>query len=258
MSNYNHILYQVNEGILTLTINRPHTYNALSTDTKLELADAFRKANEDPKTKAIVLTGAGDKSFCSGQDLSESQSVNEETAKAWIDEFDHLYRTIRNVDKPIIGSINGFSTGSGLQLALLCDIRISNETAKYGMTEIDVGLACIIGTAMFWEVMGKSRTIDLILTGRLLTAVEAERYGLVTRVVPNDQLIQETQKLAKELAAKPPVDTRINKKWFNQLSDQNFNKCMHQAVLAHQEGYASGEPQRRMVEFFQKRKANKG
>lgn len=254
MMNYQEILTRLEEGVLTITINRPHTYNALSTSTKVELADAFRQANENPEVRAIVITGAGDKSFCSGQDLSESQTVNEETAKIWIDEFDHLYRTIRSVDKPIIASINGFATGSGLQLALLCDIRISNETAKYGMTEVNVGLACIIGSTMFNEVMGKSKMTDLILTGRLLNAEEAKEYSLVTRVVPNDQLACETKKLATELAGKPPVAVRSNKQWIKMLSDENFDRCMAHSVIAHQVGYASGEPQRAMEAFFEKRK----
>lgn len=253
---YQNILYSVKENILTITINRPSTYNSLSTKTKVELTDAFRRGNEDPKIKAIIITGTGDKAFCSGQFLKETQDMNKESADKWIDEFDVLYREIKKVEKPIVASINGVATGSGLQLALLADIRISNKTAKYGMTEVKVGLACIIGTTMFWEVMGKSRTIDLILTGRLLDAVEAERYGLITRIVEDDELAEETWKLASELASKPPVAVAMNKRRFNQLSEAEFNNCMNFAVEAHTIGYESGEPQQMMREFFAKRKSS--
>lgn len=251
---YQTILYEIKNHVLTITINRPKSYNALSTETKLELMDAFEAAKANQHVKAIVITGAGKKAFCAGQDLSESQDVNEATAKEWVEEFDQLYRVIRSVKKPIIASINGFSVGSGLQLALLADIRISNESAKFGMTEIDVGLACIIGTTMFFEVMGKSRTIDLILTGRLLTAQEAEKYGLVTRVVADEVLEEETKKLATELANKPPVAVASNKEWFKRLSDDWFDQCMAYAVEAHTDGYRTGEPQQKMREFFEKKK----
>ncbi|WP_221566680.1 enoyl-CoA hydratase/isomerase family protein [Alkalihalobacillus sp. TS-13] len=251
--NYQTILYEVSQNILTITINRPKTYNALSTSTKDELSNAFQRGNEDKNVKAIIIKGVGDKAFCSGQDLKESQHVSKETADKWVDEFDKLYRIIRKVEKPIIASINGFSTGSGLQLALLADIRISKKSAKYGMTEINVGLPCVIGSTMFWEVMGKSRTIDLILTGRLIKADEAREYGLITRVVDDEKLESETLKLANELASKPPVALAINKRRFNQISEYNFNSCMEYAIEAHTLGYQSGEPQKMMKEFFEKR-----
>jgi enoyl-CoA hydratase/carnithine racemase len=110
---------------------------------------------------------------------------------------------------------------------------------------------------MFWEVMGKTRTIDLILTGRLIDAHEAERYGLITRIVEDGELAEATWQLAKELASKPPVAVAVNKRRFNQLSEEEFNNCMNYAVDAHTIGYASGEPQKAMKEFFEKRKAVK-
>lgn len=251
---YKHLLYEVEEEIATITINRPSSYNALSTETKVELGQAFQQADQDPNVRCIVITGAGQHSFCSGQDLNESQSLDESLAHQWVDEFDQLYQTIRAVKKPIIASINGYAVGSGLQLALLADIRISNEKAKYGMTEINVGLPCIIGSTLFWETMGKSKTIDLILTGRLLTAQEALEYDLITRIVSNEQLHKETQKLAKELAQKPPTAVRLNKKWFIDFSEEAYQRCIQRAKEAHTEAYASGEPQEMMKAFFEKRK----
>ncbi|MEK3978639.1 enoyl-CoA hydratase/isomerase family protein [Psychrobacillus sp. FSL K6-2836] len=251
---FENILCNLEDGIYTITINRENTYNSLSTKTKVEIAQAFQNADLDKNAKVIIITGAGNKSFCSGQDLSESQGLNEEEAENWINEFDNLYRVIRKVKKPIIAAVNGFATGSGLQLALLADIRISSDTAKYGMTEVNVGLPCVIGSTMFWEVMGKSRTIDLILTGRLLEAREAEQYGLITRIVPAADLTNASKILAKELAEKPPTAISINKRRFNQLSEHEFNTCMNYAVEAHTIGYSSGEPQAKMIEFFEKRK----
>lgn len=249
---YEHLLYHVEERVATITLNRPKTLNALNTKLKLELADAFQKADRDDEVRVIVITGAGSRAFCSGQDLHESKEVDEATAKEWVDEFDRLYRVIKGVKKPIIASINGYATGSGLQLALLADIRIGSQNAKFGMTEINVGLPCIIGSTMFWEVMGKSRTIDLILTGRILKAEEAEKYCLLTRLVDNEQLEQATKQLALELADKPPVATAINKEWFNILSDDDFNNCMRFASEAHTRSYAAQEPQKMMEKFFKK------
>lgn len=251
---YKHLLYEVEEGIATITIHRPSSYNALNAKTKWELRQAFQHADQDPKVRSIILTGAGQHSFCSGQDLNESQSLDESLAHAWVDEFDQLYQTIRAVKKPIIASINGYAVGSGLQLALLADIRISNEKAKYGMTEVNVGLPCIIGSTLFWETMGKSKTIDLILTGRLLTAYEAQQYDLITRIVANDQLETESKKLAKELAQKPPTAIQLNKEWFLDLSEESYQRCIQRAKEAHTRAYASGEPQQMMKAFFDKRK----
>ncbi|MEI3613271.1 enoyl-CoA hydratase/isomerase family protein [Pseudogracilibacillus sp. SO30301A] len=251
--NKQNIITSLEENVLTITINRSDSYNSLSTQTKIDLADAFMKADTNPDVKAIIITGAGDKSFCSGQDLAESKDLDEGAAENWIDEFDHLYRVIRKVKKPIIAAINGFSVGSGLQLALLADIRISNKSAKYGMTEVNVGLPCVIGATMFWETMGRSKTIDLILTGRLISAEEAKEYNLITRIVNDDELHEKAFELAKELASKPPTAIAINKRRFNQLSEIEFNNCMNYAVEAHTIGYGSGEPQQAMKEFFEKR-----
>lgn len=250
---FKHITYEITQNVLTITIDRESSYNSLATLTKEELNEAFKIANDDNQVRAIVLTGAGDKAFCSGQDLSESKEINEEQAGDWVGEFDTLYRTIKSVEKPLIASINGVVAGSGLQLALLCDIRIAKKSAKMGMTEIDVGLPCIIGSTMFFEVMGKNKAMDLILTGRLVKGEEALQYDLVTRLVEDQELAQETEKLAQELAAKPPVAYALNKQWFNQLSKENFNACMEFANEAHQKGYASGEPQKAMEAFFDKR-----
>lgn len=248
--NIENVQTELKESVITIMINRPKSYNALSTATKLDLADAFKEADNNPNVKAIILTGSGNKSFCSGQDLAESQDLNEEAAEDWVEEFDHLYRVIRKIKKPIIAAINGFSVGSGLQLALLADIRISNKSAKFGMTEVNVGLPCVIGSTMFWETMGKSKTIDLILTGRLIDAIEAKEYDLVTRIVNDDELQESAFELAKDLAAKPPTAIMVNKRRFNQLSEQEFNNCMNYAVEAHTIGYASGEPQEAMKQFF--------
>src|SRR5699024_10709073 len=252
MMDYENIKLQEKESVLTITIDRPKTYNSLSTNTKLELEQAFYKAERDDSVRSIILTGAGEKSFSSGQDLSESKGLDESVAEDWVEEFDSLYRVIRKVSKPIVAAINGFSVGSGLQLALLTDIRVASESAKFGMTEVNVGLPCIIGTTMFWEVMGKSKTIDLILTGRLIDAKEAKEYNLVTRVVSDNKLRDEAFTLAKNLASKPLTAISLNKRRFNQLSEEEFNNCMNYAVDAHIMGYASGEPQKAMTEFFEK------
>lgn len=252
---YKNLLYTIEDGILTVMINRPKSYNSLSDETKEELADALTRGDKDDNVKAIIFTGAGDKAFCAGQDLNESQNVDEQTAKKWLRDYDHLYQVFRSVKKPLIASINGFAVGAGLQLALLTDIRISSESAKFGMTEINVGLACISGTALFWEMMGKSRAVDMVLTGRLITAEEAERYGIITRVVPDEELREKTIELAKALAARPPVALANTKEWINKLSEDLLKSAMDYGEIAHTKGYASGEPQRMMKAFFEKRKA---
>jgi len=251
---YTDILYEVNNSIGKITINRPKAMNAWTKNTKVEFLSALRAADKDERVKVVIITGAGDKAFCAGQDLKESKDIKSDKAVEWINEFDNLYWTIRHFEKPIIAAVNGVAVGSGWQLALLCDFRIASENTRFAFTEIDVGFACIIGSTLLWNALGDSLTRELILTGRFVNAEEALKLQLVNKVVPQKDFEQVINNFAGELAKKAPVALKLNKKWFCRLTDQTFLNCISFAKEAHTIGYASGEPKKAQDKFFEERK----
>lgn len=254
---YTDILYEIKDNIGKITINRPKVMNAWTKHTKEEILGIFHDIAGNEKVKVVIITGAGDKAFCAGQDLEESKNKSADEALEWITEFDNLYWTVRHFKKPIIAAVNGVCAGSGWQLPLLCDFRIASENARFSFTEIDVGFPCIIGSTLLYLTLGEALAKELILTGRFMDAREALQVNLLNKVVPQGELEETVYKLAKELVQKPPVAMMLNKKWFTMLSDQKYLDCISFAKEAHQIGYASGEPKRCADQFFEKRKAAK-
>lgn len=243
-----------------ITLNRPSKLNALSVDLKKELICALDQAGNDESIRVIILTGAG-RAFCAGQELTEtkdtdtSKAVNE--AHAWIAGFKALYDAFRRQSKVLIAMINGAAAGSGLQITTLCDFRIMSSDARVGMTEIDVGFPLVTGSGVLWELIGPARTRDLALTGRLIDADEAYEWGLVSRVFAPEELREKTFEFADALAEKAPVSTAINKAYYRTIEAAHFHNTFEYAVVAHAEGYASGEPQRYQKKFFEEREKRK-
>lgn len=251
---YKTILFEKKDRVAKITLNRPRVLNALSGELKQELLSAIKAIKKDASIKALVITGSGDRAFSSGQDLSETKDLKPELAKKWVEDFGILYDEIKGLDIPYIAAINGVAVGAGCQLALLADMRICADTGRLGMTEINVGLACILGGTLFWELMGPSKTIEMIMTGEIVDAKEAWRVGLVNKVVPAADLQRVTEELATKLAELPRVANTMNKRWFRELTRERMKKAIDFAVMAHTEGFKSGEPQECMKAFFEKRK----
>jgi enoyl-CoA hydratase/carnithine racemase len=254
---YSDIFYEVKNHVGKITLNRPEQLNAWTTHTKEEFKSALRLLEKDKQVKVIVITGVGHRAFCSGQDLHESKELKPDNVIDWIQEFDNVYWMIRHLGKPSIAAVNGAAVGSGWQLALLCDFRIASENARFAMTEIDVGLPCLIGATLIYLTLGEALTKELILTGKFLNAQEALKVNLVNKVVPQEQLEETVNQFAQDLASKPPIAMMLNKKWFTRLSDQRYLAAISFAKEAHQIGYATGEPKKAHEEFFAARKVNK-
>lgn len=251
------IQYEKIDRVAKIVINRPKVFNALSTQTKHELVEAFAMAKEDPEIGCAILTGAGDKAFCSGQDLSESMQLDPADAEKWVRSFEELYIPMRNFDKPLVAVVNGVSAGSGFQIALLCDIRLCSSNARFAMTEIDVGFACVTGSSLMWDILGKSVTTDMCLSGRFMYAEEALQRGVVSAVYSSEELEAASLAYCRKLAEKPPTAVRMDKQWFQMLSEERFRKSVEFAIVAHTEGYKAGEPNAYQEKFFAERKAKK-
>jgi enoyl-CoA hydratase/carnithine racemase len=239
-------------GVARIVLNRPERLNAISALMREELIDSLRKLDSDPAARAIVLTGAGDRAFGAGQDLSEARSFGEDVIDAWIDEWTALYRTVIDLATPTVAAVNGYAVGAAFQLAAVCDIRIASETARFGMPEVDDAIPCITGSWSLLQLIGRAQIADLILTGRMIDANEALNWGLVSRVVPAGELEREATALGATLAAKSATALALNKAFLGRLALERLDEFETYAKDAHRAAFRSGEPQEAMARFLTK------
>jgi enoyl-CoA hydratase/carnithine racemase len=211
---YEAILYEKNEGIATLTLNRPQVMNALNTQLREELAAALDDARRDPEVRAVILTGAGERAFSAGMDLREfSQRQGEpqpltETRRYRFDRPNPVY----SFDKPIIAAVNGLAFGGGTEMALLCDIIVASENASFALAEVKRGIIPGNGgTQRLPRMIGKNRALEMIMTAIPVDAQEAHRIGLANHVVPADQLMAKAEEIARAIMANAPVAVRMAK-----------------------------------------------
>ena len=210
---YQYILYEKGEGLATITINRPEVRNALTQALMEELGDAISQAETDNDVRVLILTGAGDRAFVAGADIGEvgardtlsELGVNSRVRRDVYTRLEHLF-------KPSIAAVNGYALGGGCELALACTLRIASDSARFGQPEINLGIIPGLGgTQRLTRLVGKGKAMELILTGDLIDAPEALRIGLVNKVVPGAQLMEEARALGKKLASKPPLALRAAK-----------------------------------------------
>src|SRR5450759_2730234 len=217
--NFDEILYEENDGVVRITINRPEKYNAVTAKTCDELIAAFKQAGWDRKVAVIVLTGAGDKSFCTGADQSahEGSYAGRGTIGLPIDELQSL---IRDIPKPVIARVQGFAIGGGNVLATLCDFTIAAETAVFGQVGPKVGSVDPgFGTAYLARVIGEKKAREIWYLCRRYTANEALAMGLINKVVPPDELDAEIGRWCAEILERSPTAIAIAKRSFNADSD---------------------------------------
>ncbi len=238
------------DGIRTITLNRPEARNASHADMRSEILAALVPVNDDATIRAVVVTGAGDRAFCAGNDLAETAGLNERTSRTWVADLRRHHDTFRNLDKPCVAAINGVAAGAGLQIALLCDLRIGHPGARIGQPEVNVGLASVIGVQLMELALGHSRTQDLALSGRLVKAEEALRIGLLDRLVGADDLMEEALQEARVLAEKPPTAFRLSKLRLREMTQGAWESAFEAATRLQPMAYASGEPQAAMARFL--------
>lgn len=221
------------DGVATLTLDRPDALNSLTVPLKEELARAFRSLGRDRAVRAVVLTGAG-RAFCAGQDLRERLEPDAAPLAAEVRErYTPIILAMRRLEKPIVGAVNGVAAGAGASLAFACDIRIAAESASFILAFGRVGLVPDSGASWFLpRLVGASRAAELALTTDPLSAADAERIGLVSRVVPGERLLDEAQDLARRLAAGAPVAIGLTKRALNHAVDASLEEQLeYEAVL---------------------------
>lgn len=220
--NYQYLLVDVIDQIATVTINRPPV-NPLNTQVFSELSDVFRKLDEDDNVRVVVLTGSGEKAFVAGADITEMAGLD----LVGINKMNKISRVvfsqIENSTKPVIAALNGLALGGGLELALVCDLRISTEKAKFAFPEVGLG---IIpgggGTQRLQKIVGQGVAKELLFFGEMFGAVRAHELGIVNKVVPAEELMSVAQEWARKLAQKPPVALQMVKQAVNTGSNTDI------------------------------------
>jgi len=204
---YENILYSSDKGISTIIINRPSKLNALNKDTINELNAAFTIANQDKNTKAIIITGSGEKAFVAGADISEFADFDiEEGSKLAAEGQEVLFNYIENLETPVIAAINGFALGGGLELAMACHFRVASTNAKMGLPEVSLGvIPGYGGTQRLPQLVGKGRAMEMIMTAGMIDANQALAYGLVNHIQAQEELLTVCEKIAKKIARNSTV-----------------------------------------------------
>lgn len=206
---FENLLVDVRDGIGFVTVNRESRRNALDGATIDEIERAFAGMGQDPAVRAVVLTGAGDKAFVAGADISGLTSLGTAGAQALAERGQRAFDRVEWLGKPVVAAVNGFALGGGCELALACHVRVASETASFGTPEVTLGLMCGYGgTQRLPRLVGRGRALELLLTGRRIDAAEALRIGLVNRVVPAAELADAAEGLARVMAANAPLALR--------------------------------------------------
>jgi enoyl-CoA hydratase len=245
------------DGVLIVTIDRPKVLNALNAQTVQEIGQAFEAARDDDSVKAIVLTGGGEKAFVAGADINELAKMTPMSGKATASNGQAVFFEIERFPKPVIAAINGFALGGGCELALACHIRIASEKAQIGLPEVTLGIIPGYGgTQRLARLVGKGKALEIICTADRVNAADAERIGLVNKVVPADQLMTVAEEMARKIASRGPVAVRCAIEAVMSGSEMPFEEGQFLEATLFGLLCATDDMKEGMAAFLEKRAAN--
>jgi enoyl-CoA hydratase len=251
---YTTILKEIKGRVALITLNRPQALNALNAQLINELNHALDELESDRNIGCIVLTGSA-KAFAAGADIKEMAELT--YPQIYLDDLFSESDRVANRRKPIIAAVSGFALGGGCELALMCDFILASDTAKFGQPEIKLGvLPGMGGTQRLTRAVGKAKAMEMCLTGRMIDAVEAERSGLVARIVPQDQLLEEALSVAQSIAAKSLPVAMMVKESVNRAFEVNLAEGVRFERRVFHAAFASADQKEGMAAFIEKREPN--
>ena len=237
--------------IITIILNRPEVRNILDTEAINELGNHLTEFENDDKTRVIIITGTDN--FCAGSNIKELMEKHPVEAETFSRLGHKVFNRIENMGKPVIAAVNGYALGGGCEFAMACDIRIASESAKFGQPEINLGLIPGFGgTQRLPGLVGIGRAKELIFTGRMIGAKEAEVIGLVNKVVKDEELMEKAMEMAHVLAQKSPLNLKIVKNLIN--NNHDIKKAMDMEIMDFSECFASEDHLEGIKAFLEKRK----
>jgi enoyl-CoA hydratase len=246
------ILTETRGEVAIITLNRPKALNALNSVVMTELTAALSACDRDERIAVVVLTGS-EKAFAAGADIKEMQSL--EFVDAYVGDFISRWDAVAALRKPLIAAVSGFSLGGGCELAMMCDFIIASDTAKFGQPEITLGvIPGMGGSQRLTRAVGKAKAMDMVLTGRMMDAAEAERAGLVSLVVEADRLMDETLAAAEKIAGFPRAATLMAKEAVNRSFEVTLAEGLRFERRLFQSLFATADQKEGMAAFVEKRK----
>jgi enoyl-CoA hydratase len=249
---FKNLLWEKRAGIGIITLNREEVRNALKAEVRQDIAEALQIADQDPDVKVVIITGAGRKVFSAGGDIKQ---MAENTMWDVLERKPDIFAQIHNLPKPVIAAINGLALGGGCEMAMACDFRLASENAKIGQPEINLGIFPGGGaTQRLQKLVGIGRAKELIFTGDILDAREAERIGLINKVFPADDLMDRTMEIASRIAGKGPLALKLAKMAMNMGMETGLSLGLGYERLARTLVHGSEDRVEGMNAFIQKRK----
>ena len=223
---FKNVLYDSMDGVAKICINRP-PLNILNSETLVELTVALERARSDSSVFLVVISGAGDRAFSAGVDIRDHLP---DTVSSTLAIFNKVFYTLRSLDKPTVAVVNGVALGGGCELAIGCDMIIASEKAQFGQPEITVGAIPPVAVVLLPKLVGPSKALELILTGDVITATEAQRIGLVTKVVSQEKLDESLQQLVDKLREKSPIVLNLTRMALKRILDVDFKKELEETT----------------------------
>jgi len=251
---YKNLIYETEEGVGIIKVNRPEVRNVLNWETWMELEDVLKQLHSEPSLRVGIITGVGDEAFIAGADLRMLKDRTPQDAINASKKANEILLFMESMDEPMIAAINGWALGGGCEIALACDIRIASEKAQIGQTEVRVGIMPGYGgNVRLMRLIGSGRAKEIIYTGKIVNAEEAERIGLVNRVVPHEKLMGEAMALARQIA-NGPASIHIAKQSMFHASQHHLVEALAKDSELYGEVYKTKDFKEGVTAFLEKRK----
>ena len=251
------VILEKDGKIAIVTINRPKALNALNSETLMEIDSVIGEIEKDDEILAVVLTGAGEKAFVAGADISEMKDMSTVQGRKFGILGNKVFRRLENLEKPVIAALNGFTLGGGCELAMACDIRLASTKTKVGQPEVGLGITPGFGgTQRLARLVGMGMAKELIYTGKIIGADEALRIGLVNRVVEPENLLAEAKALANTIAAQAPIAVSLCKAAINKGMQTDIDTALAYESEVFGECFATEDQKEGMTAFAEKREKN--